>query len=282
MLRRHTHRIVIAGLALVAVLSMSAFYLDQQSGAAATSARQLINRTYVIERAFQNLGTAISEAESDTRGFLLTGDARHLEAFDQRREQAQAASRRLRDVTIDDAVQKRRVDALVALAERKVAQLQSTVGFMTAGQREQAMASVRGGRGDQLLDDIKVAAGEARQSELGLLASRQRRFDDAIDQRLILRRVLLASSLVVTLAAFYFALRLNRLESFTTMCAWSRTIQMDGRWVTFEEYLSQRFNVRVSHGIAPKELEKLIAQIEREEDETGPQPVPTKSTTQAA
>jgi CHASE3 domain sensor protein len=262
----------------VALLSVAAFYIDQQTGTAATEARQSINRTYVIERAFQNLSAAMSEAESDARGFLLTGDARHLEEFDQRRQRASDDIARLRELTTDDAAQKRRVEALVSLAESKRAQLESAVALMTAGNRDQAIALLRGSQGDRLLDGIKAMAAEARRAELGLLVSRQRRFDDAIDQRRVLRRILLASSLVVTIGAFYFALRLRRLESFVTMCAWSRTIQLDGRWVTFEEYLSQRFNVRVSHGIAPKELDKLIAQIEKEEEDTGPQPVPGKST----
>lgn len=278
MLRQHTHRVVLVLLGLVTLMSLSAFYLDQRSAVAATSARESINRTYVVERAFLNLGSAISEAESEQRGFLLTGEARFLQQFDERRQQASADIQRLRDVTIDDPAQKERVDGLVTLAERKLGQLQNTVSLMAAGRKEQAIASLAETRGEHLLDDIKTVAAEARRTELGLLTSRQRQFDNAVAQRRSIRQTLLASSLCVTLGAFYFALRLKRYESFATMCAWSRTIQLDGRWVTFEEYLSNRFNVRVSHGIAPKELEKLLTQIEREEEETGPQPVPTNKT----
>jgi hypothetical protein len=35
-------------------------------------------------------------------------------------------------------------------------------------------------------------------------------------------------------------------------------VEYQGEWVTFEEYLSRRFNVSITHGISPAEAARLI------------------------
>jgi PAS domain S-box-containing protein len=58
--------------------------------------------------------------------------------------------------------------------------------------------------------------------------------------------------------------RVQRLEqSLVTMCAWTRRIQMDGRWVPIEEFLLEKFGVRVSHGISEDALRSLQVQPPR-------------------
>ncbi len=51
----------------------------------------------------------------------------------------------------------------------------------------------------------------------------------------------------------------RRVDGFVTMCAWSRTIEYQGRWVSVEEYLKLRFNLDVTHGISPEEVGKSFA-----------------------
>lgn len=49
----------------------------------------------------------------------------------------------------------------------------------------------------------------------------------------------------------------GRLDSLVTVCAWSRTVEYEGEWLSFEEYLRRRFKVQVSHGISPEESARL-------------------------
>ena len=57
----------------------------------------------------------------------------------------------------------------------------------------------------------------------------------------------------------------ERVDGFVTMCAWSRTVEYQGKWVSFEEYLKRRFNLDTSHGISPAEAQKAFAEIEQDE-----------------
>ena len=52
--------------------------------------------------------------------------------------------------------------------------------------------------------------------------------------------------------------RSERLGRLVTICAWSRTIHFNGEWLTLEEYLARRFNVNVTHGISPQQLDVLM------------------------
>lgn len=58
--------------------------------------------------------------------------------------------------------------------------------------------------------------------------------------------------------------KIKRLEEIVTMCAWSGKIQMDGKWVKIEEFLNKRFGIKVSHGISEEEAEKVLRQIDEE------------------
>jgi hypothetical protein len=50
-------------------------------------------------------------------------------------------------------------------------------------------------------------------------------------------------------------------ETLIRMCAWSRSIEYQGQWISFEQYLKRRFNIETTHGISPAELQKLAQEI---------------------
>jgi hypothetical protein len=62
----------------------------------------------------------------------------------------------------------------------------------------------------------------------------------------------------------------DKVEGLATICAWSRTIEYEGTWISFEEYLQRRFGIRTSHGISPMEAAKLLpAEGERLQGDDG-------------
>ena len=56
--------------------------------------------------------------------------------------------------------------------------------------------------------------------------------------------------------------RIGRLESFIVMCAWCRKVKVDGRWITFEEYLSEKNSLQTSHGVCKACAEKQLRVVE--------------------
>lgn len=53
----------------------------------------------------------------------------------------------------------------------------------------------------------------------------------------------------------------QRVESLVTICAWSRTIEYRGEWISFEQYLLRRFNINTSHGMSPDEAKKALDEL---------------------
>lgn len=53
-------------------------------------------------------------------------------------------------------------------------------------------------------------------------------------------------------------LRLRQLEgSFQTMCAWTNQIKDGDEWVSFQEFLYRRLQIRTTHGISPEGMKVL-------------------------
>jgi hypothetical protein len=53
----------------------------------------------------------------------------------------------------------------------------------------------------------------------------------------------------------------ERVTGLVTICAWSRTVEYEGEWISFEEYLKRRFGLDTSHGISPAEAQRIIEQL---------------------
>ncbi len=47
-------------------------------------------------------------------------------------------------------------------------------------------------------------------------------------------------------------------RNLVTLCAWTRSVEYQGEWISFEEYLRQKFNVSATHGISPDALSELF------------------------
>lgn len=264
-------------------MAAGVLFLDRETRSDLTSSRQSIIRTYEVERAFQSVQTTVTELENSQRGFLLTAEPRDLAAYEQGRVRLDEAMERLGRVSAADVGQRARAREMTELTRRQVTALEEIVMLARTGRRDEAQAQLERNGGTALTDRIRELTAEARNQELSLLAVRQQTFDAALLRRRRLMQLLMVTALVVTIAAFWMVTRLQRLASYVTMCAWSRTIEMGGEWVTFEEYLLRRFNVNVSHGVAPPEMAKLLEQVKSLDATPGPSvpPFPGKQTDSA-
>src|SRR5438552_3212750 len=48
-----------------------------------------------------------------------------------------------------------------------------------------------------------------------------------------------------------------RVGNLVTLCAWTRSVEYEGEWISFEEYLRRKFNVSATHGISPDALSQI-------------------------
>jgi PAS domain S-box-containing protein len=108
--------------------------------------------------------SAVTDAETGQRGFLMTGDERylapHLAAF----AAAESHLGALRRLTEDDPALRRRVDALGPLVMDKLAELRDTVRIGRE-RRAEALRRILTGRGLQLMEQIRSIASTMKAEE---------------------------------------------------------------------------------------------------------------------
>ncbi|MBY9064805.1 CHASE3 domain-containing protein [Sphingomonas yunnanensis] len=144
-------------------------------------------RSFDRERAQVMLLSAMKDAETAQRGYLLTGDPAFLQPY----APARRLASRLR------AVEGVAAPEVAALIDNKFAELDHTLALFRAGQHAAARDAVTDGEGRRVMDRLRVALARAGTSERALTAERRAAF---ARQRSELRLLLLATATVLTLA----------------------------------------------------------------------------------
>jgi integral membrane sensor domain MASE1 len=54
------------------------------------------------------------------------------------------------------------------------------------------------------------------------------------------------------------ATQVSRLEEFVTFCAWSGRVRWKDEWVSVETFLSERYNLNISHGISDESMRQIL------------------------
>jgi hypothetical protein len=54
------------------------------------------------------------------------------------------------------------------------------------------------------------------------------------------------------------ATQMSRLEEFVTFCAWSGRVRWKDEWVSVETFLSERYNLNISHGISDESMRQIL------------------------
>lgn len=101
---------------------------------------------------------------------------------------------------------------------------------------------------------VRIRLGE-REAEMETVRTRQ----------LGLVTGLLAVQAIFVVALIWLGRRVAQLKRLVTVCAWSRKIRHDGEWMSFEEYLTRVYGVRLTHGISPEMAQKLMTEFETAE-----------------
>jgi GAF domain-containing protein len=76
---------------------------------------------------------------------------------------------------------------------------------------------------------------------------------DLLDLRLCIRK---------TLESLSTAFREGDAGHLLTVCAWTRKVLVNGEWLTFEQFLSEKLGYSVTHGIHPDAMNQIIRDVE--------------------
>jgi hypothetical protein len=67
-------------------------------------------------------------------------------------------------------------------------------------------------------------------------------------------------AVIITALTIIGLKKIERFENYLRVCAWCKSVWLDGKWVKFEHYLESRHELRSTHGICEKCHERFLSE----------------------
>lgn len=199
----------------------------------------------------QQTMTALADAETGQRGFLLTGDKKYLEPYRAAFGRIEPLVAELRRRFAGNSERLESLDRLDPLIRAKREEMEKTVSLKEKGSMAAALNIVETDDGLAAMSSIRRILTGMEIREVRDLKSEGSRLEESAYQFqfMILGMIGVAIALSI-LAAALLVRRLRELATMVTVCAWTKRVKWRGQWVTFEEFLEQRFKLRFTHGMS--------------------------------
>ena len=193
-----TGLVFLAGMALLFLIGL----LGYRSMTEVQGATSMVTHTYQVVVKLDELLTDLLAAETDQRGFIITGDLRYLDPYAAALSQVDQDIAILKSMTADNPVQQKRLGGIGAVARERLAVLQAIIETRKTMGYQAAQAVILTGRGKMLMDTIRAGIAEATTVEMALLHKRFARQERKTAK--LNRRLLVGSTLAVTLFGAIF------------------------------------------------------------------------------
>jgi len=238
----HSRPILLSfGLASTALVLCALLVLEWRGGSAAVESFEWVSHTLEVQRELTTVEARISEAESGQRGYLLSDDPAYLRQYSEATRDVANRLHNLRQIVADNSAQLRRLLIIESLSRRKLAELDSTIKLARAGKKTEALSFTRKPYSDSLMTSIRSGLRAMTEEEAQILRARQRDLvNDMRDADMV--SIALSGGLALMFVALLVIARgAEHYRNLVTLCAWTRSVEYEGEWISFEEYLRRKF-----------------------------------------
>lgn len=252
---------LLVGIVTIAGLSLSLLFTVQLALRSQTqlteSARGRLH-TLQVEEQIQTMLASLAGAEADLRDYFASRAEVHLAAMREKRAAALACLEALHALAAGTTEQDTRLRQLASLLDARFALMDRLVESARPGSTANLLALMLADRGYESSNAIRA--------ETSALLSHVRR-EDAARQAALGQQtwgalgwltVFVCVNAVAVAGVIAVVFRAGRMSRIAKVCAWSHTVEYEGRWMSFEQYLEARFGIKASHGISPEEAAKVM------------------------
>jgi signal transduction histidine kinase/ActR/RegA family two-component response regulator len=177
-------------------------YLSYQNLKTVTRDARLVSRTDRILLDFERLLSALTEAETGERGFLLTDNPRYLAPYNSALVEVDEQIEDLRKLTEDDASKQEVVSVLQHTVRNKFDELGRAIELKKQGESQAALAIVESETGKKQMDEIRQIVNELVQAESDLRA-RHVAESTASERQARLTLILVGGSAIIMFIIFF-------------------------------------------------------------------------------
>jgi CHASE3 domain sensor protein len=243
---------------LLALIVMS-WLVHQTTGQFRDSFLQ-VGHTYKVLNLVQQTQFHLLDAETERRGYLLTGGNDYLNSYGRAMAAVRNDIDQLKSLVRARAGQQTNILALQALIAERLGINPDTIAGSKVNVHD-ALAIALTDEGKNTMEKIgRVLFQMGQAEEYSLNINQQRAEADSISSQ-ITSVVLIGTVVMVLILIVIILRRLEKLQQVVTICAWTGRIQYEGQWIRLDEYLQRRFGLSVSHGLSKEAAEKMIAEM---------------------
>ena len=153
--------------ALLGMLAIGFVSYTEMSVLATSSAR--VQRSYDVLQTLHDLNTALTDTETNQRGFLLTQDTSYLDRYDAAIGQIRLALTELRRLSRSERSAEDAIGELAQLAGAKLDEMQHAIHAIQKGERHGALEQFSSGPGRQIMEDFRRNTQELEADQRRLL-----------------------------------------------------------------------------------------------------------------
>jgi CHASE3 domain sensor protein len=222
---------------------------------------EIVGRMHLAREQLFVIQDLLEQADNAQRSYLLSGQFASLLPFWLAQAELPAQLLNLRQVLSADPRQLEQVTRLTNAIRKKLDELSQSIALRESGNTNEAIALLLSAGSGSLLSEIHAAIFTMQAYENAALAERNAYNDAQLDLRDDISTVLLATSTLVVVGAGILFLRIQQLQNIITVCAWTQRVNYRGKWMRMEEFLWERFRVKVSHGISEEAFDGVMGMV---------------------
>jgi CHASE3 domain sensor protein len=127
-----------------------------------------VNHTREVLEEIQKISSFLKDAETGQRGFLITGQDRYLEPYNNALKDIEKSLDRLKSLTSDNPTQQERIEKVKVQINLKLEELLETITLRRTKGFDAALAVVLTDKGKKVMDEIRSILDQMKNTETAL------------------------------------------------------------------------------------------------------------------
>jgi signal transduction histidine kinase/DNA-binding response OmpR family regulator/CHASE3 domain sensor protein len=210
--KRATNFPVQVGLVLTMALFIAGSVVGYRSVQRMKSNQHGIARADSLLLGLQEVMGSLRDAETSYRGYVIAADGQFLEPLAQTRAKLPGQRRLVRRLVRDDPKQQRRMAELEAEIDRYMEWVDSCTTLVSQGDRGQALAAVRTGRGKAIMDGLRSGVTDMQQAEKVHMDERKEEMAHSVSYLVLVISGTGAMGILLALLLLAFSIRKEQME----------------------------------------------------------------------
>jgi CHASE3 domain sensor protein len=234
------------------------FFLSRQMYFAQLRSINRVSETVLVREQLTAILADLDRMESSEQGFFLDSSDAGMAPYLFSRADIAIRFAALKFLGKSDPQTASSIARLHSLVDARIDEMSNEIALKKADLNLNRESSVKINRDLRLIQPVKELLVEMGQRQSKLLIDRRLANNTRMEIRELTSTVLLCLSASVVIISGVLLLRIRELQSIITICAWTQRVNFNGKWMRMEEFLWERFRVKVSHGISEEAFEGVM------------------------